>query len=450
MAGANKKYDKIIVGLGNTGISCARFFSGISESVAIVDNRDNPPCLEMARNQFPALEIYLGPFSPDLLCTADELIVSPGVSIAEPAIHAAVNKGISVVGDIEIFCRQTSAPVIAITGSNGKSTVASLVNSMLVNAGRDTRLGGNFGTPALDLLKDKEPDVYVLELSSFQLETTNSLNPLASVILNITEDHMDRYTAMDSYVSAKKKIYTGSGVIVLNMDDVIASDVVTENRDVIRYSTRQPGENALGITVKEGREYIASGDRVIIPVNEIMLKGRHNLSNAMAALALGSVAGLSWEEMADTLRKFEGLPHRCQTVDSINGIDWINDSKATNVGACLAAIEGLGGKENLILIAGGLGKGADFSRLADTARGHVRAAILIGKDAGLVSKALQNVTDIFYAIDMEAAVKLAADISSKGDIVLLSPACASFDMFKDYQDRGTRFINAVQGLRQGT
>lgn len=446
MTNSKKKFDVVILGLGKTGTSCAGFYSGRSESVAIADSRDDPPGLETARSRFPDVPLYLGGFDRQLLCSAGVLVVSPGISVMEPAIQAAHKAGVRVIGDIELFCQNTTRPIVAVTGSNGKSTVASLVSKMIESAGQQVKLGGNIGLPALDLLSGPEPEFYVLELSSFQLETTSSLHAVAAVVLNVSEDHMDRYPGMEQYANAKTRIYNGCGTMIMNLDDEIVAATARPDRSSICYTGREPAAGEFGIHVRDGTRFIAYGENLICPESDLPLPGSHNTANAMAALALGTAIGLPMDSMVTALREFKGLPHRCQPVAQINGTDWINDSKGTNVGASCAAIEGLAGSNNLILIAGGDGKGADFSRLAQIAAGRVREAILIGRDANRMAAVLQDVTNINFAGDMEAAVTLAFAKASAGDVVLLSPACASLDMYTDYQQRGNAFIAALDRI----
>ena len=441
MTDAEKKFDMVILGLGKTGLSCARFFSG--HNLALMDSRLHPPGLETAKQSFPDVPVYLGPFDQNILNSARELIVSPGIAVTEPAISLARHAGVAVAGDIEIFCRHVTRPIVAVTGSNGKSTVASLIHMMIEASGRTSKLGGNIGIPALDLLEGPEPDFYVLELSSFQLETTSSLDATAAVVLNISEDHMDRYSNLQEYAIAKFRIYDGTGTLVINLDDKMVAAYSRKNRKCICYSGAEPDGNAFGVHELHGEKHIVYGDTVICPVRDIPIQGRHNIANTLAALALGTAIGLPMQDMLAGLRNFRGLPHRCQWLRNINGVDWYNDSKGTNVGASCAAIEGLAGNNNVILIAGGDGKGADFSPLATVVAGRVRAAILIGRDAQQLAEVLRGVTTVYFAVNMNAAVELAHEQSRPQDIVLLSPACASLDMFNDYQHRGAVFAEAV-------
>lgn len=449
MTGKDIKFDLVIVGMGVTGLSCVKHFSNTGKSIAVMDSRENPPELETINKDYPHVPVYLGGFDTEILCSTEEVIVSPGISVNDPSIRSAAKCGIPVTGDIEVFCRSVNRPVIAVTGSNGKSTVACLISEMITASGKQVKLGGNIGTPALDLVDEDEPDYYVLELSSFQLETTYSLNTVASVILNITQDHMDRYRDIEEYTAAKRKVYQGKGIKVINMDDEYALSLKFEDKECIRYGIRNyPGDHAFHITEENGKSYIAYDDDGLIDISDLRLHGRHNVANAMAALALGKAINLPVNAMLGVLKNFQGLPHRCQWIASLDGVDWYNDSKATNVGACCAAIEGFAGDNNIVLIAGGQGKGADFSRLADVCKGKVRTAILIGADANLIAKVLHGIVEVYDAIDMDSAVALARRISRPADIVLLSPACASFDMFDNYQHRGEKFIRAVTGTVQ--
>ena len=438
-----KKYDIVILGLGKTGMSCARFFTERGVSMALMDSRLHPPGLDAVKTSYADVPLYLGGFDWEVLASAREIIVSPGISIKEPAINRAHQAGVTVVGDIEIFCRHARRPIVGVTGSNGKSTVASLVHQMIQASGRTSMLGGNIGTPALDLLPGPEPEFYVLELSSFQLETTSSLNAAAAVVLNISEDHMDRYANLQEYATTKFRIYNGSGTMVINLDDKMGAAFSQENRQNIYFTVGVPGQRTYGIREYQGKQVIAYGDNDVCPVEYIPIHGRHNIANTLAALSLGTAIGLPTPGMLAGLRAFQGLPHRCQWLRRVDDVDWYNDSKGTNVGASCAAIQGLAGANNVILIAGGDGKGADFTPLAATAAGRVRSAILIGRDAARLAEVLRGVTNVCFALDMDAAVRLAHHQSRPGDIVLLSPACASLDMFTDYTQRGAEFAAAL-------
>ncbi len=434
----------LIVGLGKTGLSCARFMSAHHLAYTIVDSRRDPPGLEALRRDLPGVEPVLGGFDPALFVGADEVVLSPGVSLREAAVAAAVEKAIPVIGDVELFARQARAPVVAITGSNGKSTVTTLVGEMAREAGRDIRVGGNLGTPALDLLGDGEPEFYVLELSSFQLQTTHSLRPAVAVILNISADHFDRHLDMEEYLAAKRRIYRGSGVMVINDDDPLLRGLIEADRPVLRFTLATPGPGVFGVVTVDGLPWLAKGETPLLAASHMPLKGMHNMANALAALAVGEAMGLPLTQRLAVLRRFRGLPHRMQVVAERDGVQWINDSKGTNVGAASAAVAGLNVPGRVVLIAGGIGKGADFSQLRPALKNKVRAALLMGQDASLIKQAIDDLAPVTLVRDMDEAVARARDLARPGDAVLLSPACASFDMFKNYEARGDAFADAVR------
>lgn len=450
MSNNSRHYDAVVVGLGKTGLSCARFLASRGVSFAVTDSRLQPPELASLTRLLPQVPVFTGGFDANLLGRADKLILSPGVAASEPAIRQAVEQGVDLLGDIEMFARSASAPVVAVTGSNGKSTVASLTAAMMQQAGVKVLLGGNIGTPALDLLEEDIPDFYVLELSSFQLETVRSLDAAAAAVLNVSPDHLDRYADIDAYVAAKRRIYAGTGVMVINLDDDCVRAMQRPSRTAISYSLSAPAPGCFGVRHVGGQEWLAFGDDTLLPVTDLGLSGHHNISNTLAALALGSAVGMPVSAMLQAAKEFTSLPHRCQRVVTMAGVNWVDDSKGTNVGAACAAITGLGGDNNLILIAGGDGKGADFNPLAGAVQGRVRAAVLIGRDAALIGQAIESRTQVVYATDMDAAVATAAGLARPGDTVLLSPACASFDMFRDYRHRGETFAAAVRNLEEGT
>ena len=433
----------LVVGLGETGLSVARYLSRQGVAVAIVDSRENPPGLEKLRAELPAdVALFLGGFHAEAFARAEQIVISPGVSAREPEIAAAVARGVPLVGDIELFARAATAPVLAVTGSNGKSTVVTLLSAMARRAGVDVRTGGNIGTPALDLIDATEPDLYVLELSSFQLETVESLQPQAAVVLNVSADHMDRYSDLESYAAAKQAVYRRAAVQVVNADDPLAASLADAARPQLRFTQQPPQENEYGLVEHAGETWLARGTERLMPASKVRMAGRHNLMNALAALALGESAGLPLAAMLETLSEFQGLPHRMQHVVTHNGVQWYNDSKGTNVGATLAAIEGIEGR--IVLIAGGDGKGADFSPLADAMRRKGTGAVLIGKDAALLEAVLGGIVPVEHAPDMTRAVTLAAAMAQPGDCVLLSPACASTDMYRNFVERGEVFMRAVK------
>lgn len=431
----------LVVGLGKTGLSCARFLSRLGCQIAVTDNREQPPGLEEIRRELPDIALFVGQYEAAAFENADQIIVSPGVPMTHPLLLEARSRGIEVIGDIELFARHVKAPVVAITGSNGKSTVTTLVYEMVRQAGRKVLVGGNLGTPALDLLAQPQPDLYVLELSSFQLETVSSLQLATAVILNVSPDHMDRYQGFDDYAAAKARIYRHAVTQIVNLDDPMVVRLTDKNRPVLGFTLNAPGEGEFGVASTSQGPVLAFGDETLLPVSEIRMAGRHNQANALAALAAGHVLGLPRIAMLETLRTFGGLPHRTEWVTQVAGVDWYNDSKGTNVGATLAAISGF--DHPVVLIAGGQGKGADFSPLHDVVCSKARAVVLIGQDAALIEQALQGCTPVVHAGSMDEAVQQAAKLAQPGDVVLLSPACASFDMFNGYEDRGEKFVEAV-------
>jgi len=445
---ANIHFDTVIVGLGKTGFSCAHFLANKKIGFAITDSRNNPPMLDVTRQSYPEVPLYLGRIDEELLLKTNNIIVSPGVSLQEVAIDQAIREGVKVYGDIELFCQHISSPVIAVTGSNGKSTVTTMVTDMIQDASLKVKKGGNIGTPVLDLLDDDEPDVYVLELSSFQLETTTFLNAFVAVVLNITEDHMDRYKSLSDYTEAKSKVYSGDGTMIINLDDPYTLEMACPDRKTIGFTLKEPQQQEYGTRIFEKKRWLVKGDEKLINIDELLIYGEHNIANVLAALALGDAYGLTSESMLETLKKFTGLTHRCQLVADIKGVRWYNDSKATNVGASCAAIKGLASGENIILIAGGHGKGADFKELAKIAKGRLHAVIVIGRDGQLIKKELQKFIPAYEAESMESAVLKAAEIATPGNLVLLSPACASLDMFVDFQARGDAFIESVMKMAE--
>jgi UDP-N-acetylmuramoylalanine--D-glutamate ligase len=440
----------VVIGLGKTGISCVRYLVSQGLPVAVVDNREQPPGLSQIQAEFPQVPITLGSFPESLLNTASELVVSPGVALSEPAIAAAIAKGIPVSGDIEWFARKAKAPIVAITGTNAKGTVTTLLGLMVEHSGQKVVLGGNIGIPVLDLLAQPAPDWYVLELSSFQLETTRSLKPFSATILNISPDHLDRYNSLQDYIAAKQRIYQGSQNVVYWREQV-ETQPLTLNQQQWTFGLTQPSHaNEFGIIEADGQFWLAQGEQKLFNTADLRIKGRHNWLNALAALALGSTMDLTLAAMLSALREFSGLPHRCQWLGQAHGVSWFNDSKATNVGSALAALEGLGPalEGKIILIAGGVGKGADFTALQAPVAQYVRSAILLGQDAQRLAEVLAPVVPIQVTADLTNAVNLAKQLAQPGDAVLLAPACASLDMFADYNQRGDVFSALVHQVIQ--
>ncbi|MDF0752198.1 UDP-N-acetylmuramoyl-L-alanine--D-glutamate ligase [Marinobacter sp. 71-i] len=436
----------LVVGLGKTGLSCVRYLCEQGRDVAVADSRMAPPGLDELRAGWPELPVYLGDFDGELFAGFNELVVSPGISIAEPAIRRAAEKGAVIRGDVDLFAEAAEAPIIAITGSNGKTTVTTLVGEMARAAGRHVEVGGNIGTPALDLL-GRGADLYVLELSSFQLETTHELNALAATVLNVSDDHMDRYPTKMAYFQAKQRIFNGCQNAVVNLDEALSTPMARDTLRFLCFGFHRVNPDTFSTREDDEGTWITFGFDNLLLAQELGLMGSHNISNVMAALALGYAAGLPMDVMLDTARTFRGLPHRCEFIRRAGDVDYINDSKGTNVGATVAAVESLVPADGkIVLIAGGEGKGADFSLLADPVTAHCRAVVLIGADAGLIESALGDRVETVHAADMGDAVRKAAKLATPGDRVLLSPACASFDMFRDYNDRGDSFRKQVEGL----
>lgn len=442
----NLHYDVVIVGLGKTGLSCVRYLIKQGLSIAVTDSRDEPPQLSTLNNEFESIPVYLGKISSEVLLASDKIILSPGVSLENESVKQAIEHGIPVFGDIELFCQHAKAPIIAISGSNGKSTVTTLVAEMTRQAGIKTCVGGNLGTPALELLNESVPELYVLELSSFQLETTFSLNAHASVVLNVSPDHMDRYANLAEYIGAKNKIYSGNGLMVINQDDEVVNVMTDDSRQTITFSLSKPDGNNFGLIEDKGEIFLCQGDKKIIKQKELGIKGEHNIANALAAMALASSVKVSVNTMIETLKSFTGLDHRCQMVKTINNVSWYNDSKATNVGACIASIKGLCELGNIILIAGGDSKGADLSSLLSVAKQYVKKVLLMGVDANKLAEIFGSEVPHEFVSNMDEAVNLANQISEVGDLVLLAPACASLDMYENYQQRGDEFVSAVNAL----
>lgn len=436
----------LIVGLGKTGLSCVRYLSGQGREIAVADNREQPPGLAELKAEWPDVPVYLGRFDPELFCGFNELVVSPGISVAEPAIAAAASKGARIRGDIDLFAEAADAPIVAITGSNGKTTVTTLVGEMARAAGRRVAVGGNIGTPALDLL-EQGAELYVLELSSFQLETTEELNALAATVLNVSDDHMDRYPNKMAYFQAKQRIFRGCQNAIVNLDDALSTPMARDNLRFLCFGFHRVNPETFSTRDDDQGTWITFGFDNLLLASELKLMGSHNISNVMAALALGHAAGLPMDIMLAVAREFPGLPHRCEFIRRLNGVDFINDSKGTNVGATVAAIESLAPRDGkVVLIAGGDGKGADFTALEAPVALHCRAVVLIGRDARAIADVFGSGIEVHYAGDLAEAVALSSDLARSGDRVLLSPACASFDMFRDYLDRGDQFRSLVEGL----
>lgn len=445
----------LIVGLGKTGQSIARYLHHKNLSFAVYDTREAPPGEAFFRKTYPDVPLYLKTYPENLYNHVEKIICSPGVSLDITLIHEARVHHIPIESDIDCLAREVDAPMVAITGTNGKSTVTCLLGEMAQAAGMKTAVAGNIGTPVLDFLLDEQDvfDVWVLELSSFQLELTSTLRPVAAVILNISPDHLDRHHTGEAYRAAKQRVYRGAGACVFNRDDAETKPetaCLEEDARVISYGSDEPmTQNDWGLRQDTNHQLcLARGAALIMPVDEIAMKGRHNWMNALATCALAELLAIPMDVCVAVLKTFSGLPHRCQNIRVLDDIAWINDSKGTNVGATESAITGLSSsvKGKLILIAGGQGKGGDFQALRQSILEHVRALVLIGEDAKLLDEALRDVVDIYHAASLDDAVKQAQSCAQSGDAVLLSPACASFDMFDSFNHRGEVFTALVHAL----
>jgi len=442
----------VIVGLGSTGLSCAKYFASKGKPYKVVDNRDDPPGLSALIEQFPATEYEVGGFFLDTFKNARELVVSPGINLNTSEIVAARHAGVPVTGDIDIFSKLVTTPIIGITGSNGKSTVVSILAEILKKAGKKYGLGGNLDganfKPALDLLGEGKKDFYVLELSSFQLETTEKLSAEVAAILNLSPDHMDRYETLEEYHRAKLRVFNGCKQILINRDDDYSYPQKKLGLPVWDYGFSRPGVNGLGLLEEDGDQYLAFQFEKLVSVNELKVFGQHNIKNVLAAAGLAMALGIDMKYIRAAIKEYEGLPHRCQWVANIRGVEFYNDSKGTNVGATMAAVEGLGQiiSGHILLIAGGISKGTDFRPLVPMINRWGKEVILIGQDAVEMAANFDNDIQTYFANDMQDAVSVALEHATPGDAVLLSPACASFDMFQNFQERGQAFIQSVGRL----
>jgi UDP-N-acetylmuramoylalanine--D-glutamate ligase len=442
-AARNAAKNAVIVGMGRTGLSVARHLQRCGFGLAMTDTRESPPELAGVQALGAAVITRTGGFDARLLEKADIVVTSPGVPLDDPFFVQARARGLDIVGDIELFARAADAPVVGITGTNGKSTVTTLLGRMAERAGVRVRVGGNLGQPALDLLDRGPCDLYVLELSSFQLDTTHSLRLKGAVVLNVSADHMDRYATFDHYAASKARIYANCETAVVNADEPAIVGMPRAGTRVLSFGLVEQADFAL--TNSNGEPWLARRGAPLLPLAALKISGRHNAANALATLALGDALRLPLAPMLEELREFPGLPHRAQWVADVNGVRYVNDSKGTNVGATLAAVGGLAGP--LVIIAGGDGKGQDFTPLAHAFRGKVRTTVLLGRDASLIETALAGVCHTARVATMEDAVRAAARFAQPGDTVLLSPACSSLDMFRDYAQRGNVFAAAVKGLQ---
>jgi len=456
---ANKKV--LVLGLGETGLSLARWLDAQGALVRAADSRDLPPTFAVLRVELPQVEIHCGAFHDEIFSDIDLIAISPGVPLSNPCVARAIVLSIPVAGDIELFAQHQESGVrnqesgkpkiIAITGANGKTTVTSMVGDMCRAACLDTEVAGNISPAVLDVLRQRNgqpPEIWVLELSSFQLGTTSTLNAVASTVLNVSEDHLDRYADMDAYAAAKARIFQGNGVQVLNRDDARSLGMMLPGRKYVTFGLNEPPrDNDWGIDRSAGDIWLVQGKQRVLNANELQVTGLHNVANALAALALCNAIGMPLAPMLDALRAFKGLPHRVEFVAKINNVDYYDDSKGTNVGATVAALQGLG--RPTVLIAGGEGKEQDFAPLHPVVAQHARAVVLIGQDANKIEAALHGCgVPVMHAHDMADAVRQSAALAQPGDAVLLSPACASFDMFQNYKHRAAVFVSAVLSVQE--
>ena len=439
---------KVVAGLGISGVSAVNFLHEKGYRVAVTDSRAVPP----GHDQIPAdVQTSFGQFDQDLLLSAEEIIISPGLDPKLPEIQAAIAKGIPVISEIQVLRRATDKPIVAITGSNAKSTVTTLIGLMAENAGKKVAVGGNLGRPALDLTKD-DPELYILELSSFQLETTSNLNAEVAVVLNLSEDHLDRHGDMMGYHTAKHRIFQGVKKVVHNRDDSLTRPLVPDATPMQSFGLNAPDMNQYGVLREtDGTMWLARGRERLLKSSDMYMQGTHNVANALACLALGEAIDLPLESMLETLKTFKGLEHRCEFVKDVNGVRYYNDSKGTNIGATLAALDGLGAaievqQGKVAIILGGQGKGQDFTALRESLSKFAKVAVLIGEDCPVIEKAIEGTTTLLHAESLAEAVALCQKNTQPNDVVLLSPACASFDMFSGYPQRGHQFVALVNEL----
>lgn len=445
---AKFKDKHVVIGLGKTGLSCVRFLKRLGCDVVVIDTRSEPPGKDELQQAFADVKLHCGDLNQFDLTKARELVVSPGIAIQTPAIAKAIAAGVPCSGDVELFAKSVDAPVIAVTGSNGKSTVVSIIGKALEALGYNACVAGNIGLPVLDALSAAiDVDIWVLELSSFQLETTHSLRAKVAVNLNVTEDHMDRYGSLEEYAMAKQRIFDGCDAAVYWLDDH-RSKPIQGARTQLPFGGNDSAHGRFYVNTDRVPYQVMDGSRSVLTADDLHMRGTHNLLNVAACLTvLAEVAGGHYVDALEAIKAFPGLPHRCQWVADINGVTWFNDSKGTNVGSTVAAVNGLNGsvEGNLFLIAGGEGKGADFEPLADALKDKVSELVVFGRDAQLLKNAVNGVVPVELVETMPQAVDLLKSKVRAGDVVLFSPACASFDQFKNYEDRGYQFVAAVKG-----
>lgn len=440
---------RAVVGLGVSGVSTANFLAKQGLDFFVVDSRENPPGLEQVKTICPEDRIYTGSLDALKELGVTELFVSPGIALSTPILKELAAQGVQMRGDIDLFRDYVKAPFVAITGSNAKSTVTTLLNELLLALGKKSVAGGNLGRPALDLLDD-QADIYVLELSSFQLETTHHLQADVACLLNVSEDHMDRYDDLYSYQRAKQRIYRGCKAAVCNKQDILTAPLLAQNTPVRAFTKGMPDLKEFGLIKDDEGAWLCHGVKRLLNTQQVRLKGEHNYANVLACLAMLDVMGLPVDapEVFAVLEQYAGLPHRCETVRELNDVVFINDSKGTNVGATMAALEGLGDSKtkSIHLLLGGVGKGADFSPLAPVIEKYVKQVYVFGKDADQIIDIIPTDTPCSRYQDLSEVIGSVKNNVKAGDIVLFSPACASFDQYKSFEHRGMHFQELVNLL----
>ncbi len=460
----------IIIGLGQTGMSCVKFLTQREISICVIDSRANPPLKSQCEQDFPNVDLYCGVL-PDMSAFKDyDVVLSPGIAQTHPFIAPIIKNADQVIGDIDLFAQYNKLPVIAITGSNGKSTVTTMVGDMAKSCGYHPAVVGNIGRPVLSLFENENTDydIVIMELSSFQLELTHCLRPKVATVLNISPDHLDRYPNYEAYYQAKHRIFNHCQTAVINKNDALAfpENIPASQQQMFSlhvpasdtHASDNQGHNLaydFGLITENNQQYLAHGQEKLMLAQDLNLVGSHNIENALAALALGYTAGFEMEPMILALKSYKGLPHRCQVISKHQNITWINDSKGTNVGATISALEGLNNIEaskkdkidgQIILILGGQGKEQNFSELLPIVKSSCRTVIVMGACAADLFKLFNTLLPVVQVNNLEAAVQLASEVAQSGDTVLFSPACASFDQFKNFEHRGNCFMNAVQAL----
>jgi len=440
----NSNKTDLVYGLGKSGLSVARFLNRQQIAPGFIDSRTNPPGLDELKALIPDAGVVLGESPKVRFDKISRLIVSPGIPDSDPLVQAARDANVEVVSDIQLFVDAVDRPFVAITGSNGKSTVATLLALMCKASGKAALAGANLGEPALDLLAHDKPELYVLELSSFQLQRTHTLPASIAVLLNVSPDHLDWHTNEEEYRSAKYRVYAECQAAVWNRADEEVTGHIPGDTERLSFGLDVPPDGHYGIVEDGGQRFLARGEQLLLSTDDIAMVGTHNHANALAALAAGELIGLELSAMLQVLHEFPGLPHRMQYAASVDGVDYINDSKATNVGAAIASVDSLDGL--VVLLAGGQGKGGDFAALAKSVQKRLRAAVLYGEDGPAIASALQSLADVHQEEDLSAAVAKARTLAQEGDTVLLAPACASFDQYPNYQMRGNDFCQIVQAM----